>query len=125
MKKLIKPFMFIGMAVIAACQGKSAKVQSFIDGMYVNHSQSEYAIADDTLIFAHTDADHYSITRNTGYRAIRDGKLLPKKFKRGKFDGIYDPQNRVLNETTTGRLFRFDPDKGVLLLKQAVYRKIN
>ena len=125
MKKLIKHFMVIGMAVITACQSKSAKVRSFIDGVYVNHSQGEYGVADDTLIFTHTDADYYSITRNTGYQAIRNGKLLPKKIKRGKFDGIYDPQNQVLNETTTGRLFRFDPDKGVLLLKQAVYRKIN
>jgi len=125
MRKFMKHFMVIGMADIAACQSKSGKVQAFIEGSYVNHAQSEYAIADDTLVFTHTDANHYIITRNTGYQAIRDGKLLPKKFKHGKFDGIYDPQNRVLNETTTGRLFRFDPDKGVLLLNQAVYQKVN
>jgi hypothetical protein len=111
--------------VFTACQSKSAKVQSFIEGSYVNHSAGDYAVADDTLTFSHTDANHYLVTRSTGFRAIRDGKLLPKRLRREKLEGIYDPVNRVLNETTTGRLFRFDPDKGELLLKQAVYRKIN
>ncbi|HEY9002809.1 MAG TPA: hypothetical protein VIM89_15750 [Mucilaginibacter sp.] len=111
--------------VLAACQSKTAKVQQFIDGVYVNQSRSDLSVANDTLTFTHTGAGHYLVTRNTGYQAIREGKLLPKKFERGKFDGIYDPQNRVLNETTTGRVFRFDPDKGELYLKRAVYRKLN
>lgn len=124
MKNRVK-IMLCGIGLIAACQSKSAKVQAFIDGLYVNHAQSAYAIADDTLTFTHTDGQHYSITRHTGYRAIRDGKLLPKKYKLEKAEGDYDPQTNLLNETTTGRVFRFDPDKGVLLLKQAVYHKIN
>ncbi|HWZ35202.1 MAG TPA: hypothetical protein VNW51_03540 [Mucilaginibacter sp.] len=117
--------MLCGIALIAACQSKTSKVQSFIDGIYVNHAQSEYAIADDTLIFTHTDASHYIITRNTGYQAIRNGRLLTKKHKAEKLDGNYDAQNEVLNETTTGRVFRFNPDKGNLMMKQAIYRKLN
>jgi hypothetical protein len=110
--------------LLAACQNKSGKVQEFIDGIYVNHAQNSYGVGDDTITFTHTDASHYIITRNTGYQAVRNGDTLPKKFKREKLEGIYDSQNRVLNETVTGRLFRFDPDKGVMLLKQAVYRKL-
>ena len=117
--------MLCGIVLIAACQSKTAKVQSFIDGIYVNHSQSEYAIADDTLTFTHTDGKHYIITRNTGYQAIRNGKLLSKKHKLEKVEGDYDSQANLLNETTTGRVFRFNPDKRILLLKQAVYHKIN
>ncbi len=117
--------MLCGIALIAACQNKSAKVQSFIDGIYVNHAQSEYAIADDTLIFTHTNNQHYVITRNTGYQAIRNGKLLPKRRKLEKVEGDYDNSTELLNETTTGRVFRFNPDKGILILKQAIYRKIN
>ncbi|WPU97829.1 hypothetical protein SNE26_17520 [Mucilaginibacter sp. cycad4] len=117
--------MMIGMLCIAACQSKSSKNQVFIDGIYVNHTKGEYAVADDTLIFTHTDVNHYSITRNTGYQAIRDGRLLPKKHQVEKLEGNYDEKSGVLNETTTGRVFRFDPDEHVLLLKQAVYRKLN
>ncbi|NVM62159.1 hypothetical protein FHW88_000435 [Mucilaginibacter sp. SG538B] len=124
MKVNLKIMLFC-IVFIVACQSKSAKVQAFIDGVYINHAQSEYAMADDTLTFTHTAGRHYLITRNTGYRAIRDGKLLRKKLKHEQVEGDYDPQTNRLNETTTGRVFRFDPDKGVLLLKQAVYRKLN
>lgn len=124
MKSKLKLMLF-GIALIAACQSKSAKVQSFIDGIYVNHARGEYGVADDTLTFSHADGQHYLITRHTGYQAIRDGKMLAKKYKQEKMEGDYDPQTNLLNETTTGRVFRFDPDKGILLLKQAVYRKIN
>ena len=124
MKAIVK-LMIAAICLLAACQSKTAKVQAFIDGIYVNHAQSEYGIADDTLTFTHTDGQHYIITRNTGYQAIRNGKLLPKKHKLEKVEGDYDSQTNVLNETTAGRVFRFNPAKRLLLLNQAVYRKIN
>ena len=117
--------MIAAICLLAACQRKTAKIQSFIDGIYVNHAQSEYGIADDTLTFAHTDGQHYMITRNTGYRAIRNGKLLPKKHKMEKVEGDYDSQTNLLNETTAGRVFHFNPVKRLLILNQAVYRKLN
>jgi len=110
---------------IAACQSKSARVQSFVDGIYVNHAQGEFAIADDTLTFTHTEDRHYIITRNTGYQAIREGRLLPRKRKLETFEGDFDPSANVLNETTAGRVFHFDPAKGILVLNRAVYRKLN
>jgi len=117
--------MLCGIAFIAACQSKSAKVQAFIDGVYVNHAQSAYAIADDTLVFTHTNGRHYIITRNTGYQAIREGRLLPRKRKLETFEGDFDPATAVLNETTAGRVFHFDPAKGILVLNRAIYRKLN
>jgi hypothetical protein len=111
--------------LLAACQSKSSKVQHFIDGIYVNHARGDMSIADDTLTFTHTGANHYLVTRRTGYRAIRNGKPLKKKYHEEKLEGTYDPANRVLNETTTGRVFRFDPDKGVLLLKVSLQKIVN
>lgn len=124
MKNTIR-LMLCGIAFISACQTKTQKVQTFIDGIYVNHAESEYAIADDTLTFTHAEGQHYIITRNTGYRAIRNGKLLPRKHKLEKVEGDYDPGKGFLNETTTGRIYRFNPDKGILTLRQSIYRKIN
>jgi len=123
MKNKLK-IMLCGIAFIAACQSKAKKVQSFIDGIYVNHAQSEFAIADDTLTFTHTDEQHYIITRNTGYQAIREGRLLPRKRKLEKVEGDYESGTNQLNETTAGRVFRFDPAKGILILNRAVYRKL-
>jgi major membrane immunogen (membrane-anchored lipoprotein) len=123
MKKQLK-IMLCGIAFIAACQSKTTQVQTFIDGIYVNHAQSDYGIANDTLTFTHADGQHYIITRNTGYQAIRNGKLLPKKYKLEKVEGDYDSQANVLNETTAGRVFHFNPAKRMLLLNQAVYRKL-
>lgn len=117
--------MMVAILLLAACQNKTAKVQSFIDGIYVNNAQSEYGIADDTLTFTRTDGRHYIITRNTGYQAIRNNKLLPKKHKLEKVEGDYDSQTNLLNETTAGRVFHFNPDKRILVLNQAVYRKLN
>jgi len=123
--KAIFKLMIAAICLLAACQSKTAQVQSFIAGTYVNHAQSEYGIADDTLTFAHTDGQQYTITRNTGYQAIRDGKHLPKKHKLEKLEGNYDSQSNLLNETTTGRVFHFNPAKRIMLLNQAVYRKLN
>ncbi|NOW95853.1 hypothetical protein [Mucilaginibacter sp. SG564] len=117
--------MLCGMSFLAACQGGTAEAQSFIDGMYLNHARGIYAIADDTLIFTHTLDKYYIITRHTGYQRIRDGKLLPKMHKLERVEGDFDRQSNLLRETTAGRVFRFDPDKGILILKQAVYRKLN
>ncbi|MBS1503478.1 MAG: hypothetical protein JST32_15525, partial [Bacteroidetes bacterium] len=64
------------------------------------------------------------ILRHTAYQAIREGKLLPRKQKTEKLEGMYDPASQVLNETTTGRIYRFDPSAGTLSLKQAIYRKL-
>ncbi|QEM09179.1 hypothetical protein [Mucilaginibacter rubeus] len=124
-RQLVSRMMIAGAAFVGACQSKSGKVQAFIDGVYVNRARSEFAIADDTLGFTQADGTHYYITRRTGYQAIRNGKLLPKKFKLEKVEGDYDPNTRLLNETTTGRVFYFDPESGMLRLKQAVYRRIN
>jgi major membrane immunogen (membrane-anchored lipoprotein) len=124
MKATVK-MMIAAICLLVACQSKTAKVQSFIDGIYVNHAQSEYGIANDTLTFTHTDGQHYIITRNTGYQAIRNGKVLPKKYKLEKAEGDYDSQTNLLNETTAGRVFHFNPVRRLLILNQAVYRKLN
>lgn len=68
MKTTIK----LGLATLlfAACQTKSH------DGIYVNHTEGKFSIADDTLIIRDT-----VITKKTGYKKIISGKLLPKEFK--------------------------------------------
>ena len=65
MKKLI-----IIALLFAACKTASN------NGTYVNHSEGQFSIADDTLIIADT-----VIINHTGFQKIRNGQLLPKALK--------------------------------------------
>ena len=65
MKKLI-----IIALLFAACKSTSH------DGTYVNHTEGQYSIADDTLILTDT-----VVMNRTGYQKIRNGQSLPKAFK--------------------------------------------
>lgn len=56
--------------LLASCGSKSS------DGTYVNHSQGQFSIADDTLLISDT-----VVINRTGYRKIRNGQTLPKVFK--------------------------------------------
>jgi hypothetical protein len=60
--------------LLAGCGTKN------IDGTYVNHSESQFSIADDTLIIADT-----VVINHTGFQKKRDGKLSPKAFKKRKW----------------------------------------
>jgi hypothetical protein len=110
---------------LAACNKQADKVQNFIPGTYINSAKGDYAEAEDTLVITLVKDNTYFITRNTTYQAIRDGKLLPKHRQVRRLNGLYDTQNQVLDETTNGRIFRFEPDKDLLRVNQAVYKKIN
>ncbi len=109
--------------LLAACN--TDKVKTFIPGTYVNSAKGEYGQAEDTLIITPISGNAYLITQRTTYQAIRDGKLLRKHRKIQKLTGIYGPQEQVLNETTNGRIFIFQPEQHLLSINQASYHKIN
>lgn len=109
---------------LAACNKPSDKTKSFMPGTYVNFAKSAYAQANDTLIITLVKDNSFLITRTTTYQAIRNGRLLPKHRQVRQLNGLYDSQNQVLDETTNGRIFRFDPAKRLLKVNQAVYRKL-
>jgi type IV pilus biogenesis protein CpaD/CtpE len=111
--------------LMASCQFKSTQTQSAIPGTYVNYAKGEFGEANDTLVIVQVDGNSYLITRKTTYRAIRNGKLLSKHRKVKKLNGTWDVQKQELDETTTGRIFRFDVAKRLLLINQAKYSKIN
>ncbi|WP_299516611.1 hypothetical protein [Mucilaginibacter sp.] len=124
MKTTVK-MMMAALLLLAACQSKNSQTQDFIPGTYVNAAKGDYAIANDTLVIKPVDANNYMIIRKTTYQAIRDGHLLPKHHKTEKLNAIWNTGKHELDETITGRIFRFDADKKLLLINQASYQKIN
>jgi hypothetical protein len=115
----------VGLLFLAACQSKNSQTQDFIPGTYVNSAKGEYAIANDTIAITSNSENQYQLTRKTTYQAIRNGKLLPKHHQVQQFQAVWDSEKHELDEVLTGRVFRFDTDKKLLLLNQAVYRKVN
>jgi len=111
--------------LLAACQSKNSPKKAFIAGTYSNSDKGEYAVADDTLVIRQVDDNNYQITRKTTYQAIRNGHLLPKHQKVQILNSVWDSNKQELDEVTTGRIFRFDADKKLLLINQASYQKIN
>jgi hypothetical protein len=60
--------------LLAGCGSKS------INGTYVNHTEGQFSIADDTLVIADT-----VVINHTGFKKIRNGQLLPKAYKTRKW----------------------------------------
>ncbi len=115
----------LALSSLAACQNEGDTIKAFIPGIYVKEAKSEYSVASDTLHITSLSGNAFLIEQSTGYRPIRNGRLLNRKLKKEKQTGLYDPQKQVMNEVSSGRLFIFDPAGQVLLIGTAKYKKIN
>jgi len=68
------------------------------DGFYVNHTEGQYAITDDTL-----EVKDSVIISHSGYQKIRDGKMLPKQFKTQRLfelHPVFNGKHLILNNTS-------------------------
>jgi len=123
MKKL--SFILLACAVLFSCQTPTARRLAFIPGAYATTASSELSSARDTLVFTRLDQNHFGLVRRTAYQPVRNGKRLPWRHWMKEFRALWDPLKQELTEEKTGLVFRFDVDKGVLLVGKAVYHKIN
>jgi len=122
-----RAYLILMLAIISltACHNESDSIKAFIPGCYAKEAKSEYSIAFDTLNITPLAGNAFLIEQSTSFQLIRNGKRLSKRSKKQKQTGVYDPQKQLMNETTNGRLFIFDPNNQVLLIGTAQYRKIN
>jgi hypothetical protein len=111
---------------LAACQNHSTGSSDFIPGTYVNQSQSEFSIANDTLVIAKApNTDYiYLITRRTGYRRIGNGKLNPVKHEVKHLTGEWDPVKQVMQLMQNGTTLIFQPDQHKLFIGTNTYWKL-
>lgn len=80
--------------LLAACQNNSRR--------YVNHTDGQYSVADDTLIIQDT-----AVINRTGYQKIRNGQLLPKQYQVKQW--ACTARTRRLSALTTRTLFGITP----------------
>ena len=104
----------------------SNKGSEDIEGTYVTHFQNEYNITDDTLIVSAVRPSDktYDVVRQTGFNKIRNGKPLPKEFKKVQWVSSYNTDKQALQETDLGRQISVLPDQHKLKLGASEYTKI-
>jgi hypothetical protein len=101
-------------------------IKSFIPGTYIMPYANEYSKGNDTLIIKALNkyGSNYQVERNTAYQRIRSGKELTRESKHEQWVCIYDSKDKVLNETRTGKVISFLPEKKTLLIGSNEYKKI-
>jgi hypothetical protein len=113
----MKTLFFIGgLAMLFAACTHSQRVADFIPGIYVNHAESAYSIADDTLVIT----KDYRITRRTTFR--RKGGMPQHKVK--NYTAVWDSGKQTLQLTQNGTILMFRPDENKLLIENSEYRKL-
>jgi hypothetical protein len=122
MKKLRLLAVVAGATLILAC---NAKTDSAVSGIYVTAFKNEYTIANDTLIIEayNLETGTYKVERRSGFKRVRDGKVLPKEFKRENWTATFDKDRQVLQETQLGKQLYLNTQKGTLSYG-ATYQKI-
>jgi hypothetical protein len=126
MKSFIFNLILSPVILLAACTNQQQQVSDFIPGTYVNHAQSAYSIADDTLIIA-PDAqieNGYHVSRKTGFCRVLNGQLQPAQHKSKVFTAIWDAQKQTLQITENGIMLLFQPGGNQLMVQNSKYRKL-
>jgi len=113
-------------SLLAACNSGGSTVTSFIPGTYVNQAQSEFSVANDTLVItqAKNTDNIYLIVRKTGYRRITDGKLGQLQHQVKRWTGTWDVQKQLMQVMQTGNTLIFQPDKNNLINGSSEYWKL-
>jgi hypothetical protein len=112
----------IAAVLLAACTDQT---RSFLQGTYVNRSEGEYSVADDTLVIEPSESNNYQITRKTGFNQIRKKKQGRREYETENWTAIYDEGTKTLTETRRGKLLTFYPESGRLIVGKKEYRKID
>jgi hypothetical protein len=107
------------MLILSSC---NVFQQHNMEGVYVNKAESEYSIAEDTVILRGSNAGRFSIIRKTGFQRKKDGMLLPKEYKAEYSGGIYDPQHQIIHENKKGLAVICDAE--TIQINNATYHKI-
>jgi len=119
MKKLILSTIAIA-GILVACHQING---NNITGTYINHAESPFSVADDTLLIGKTGSDNiYAVTRKTGYYRIIKGKPDSLRHLSKKMTGTWDEQQQHLVILQTGSNFTFTAN-GNLFYGNSEYRK--
>jgi hypothetical protein len=110
------------MFLLAACNWVSSEP---VVGTYVNHSEGEYSIADDTLSVSEFKEGQWKVERRTGFNLIREGVVARREFETEEWTLVYDEHLSAYRQLERGKIIRYDAEAKVLHIGNREYRKIN
>lgn len=97
------------LVLVAVLFNACSSEQSSLTGTYVNHAQSGFSIADDTLTVTHDKDQNYLIHRKTGFQLIDDsGKKGELILESEELKAVYDEGSASMAESKKGRVISFD-----------------
>jgi hypothetical protein len=113
---MLLPFLFW-----AACNDPQKVPKDEIAGTYINHAQSAYSIADDTIEVVPDvlTGNSYQVIRKTGFRRLPNGK---PEHKLKTFTGIWDGKQQAVTITQNGLLLLFGHNE--LKIGNTQYQKL-
>lgn len=117
-------FLTVCATIFVACNSDKS-IHSFIPGTYVNQSEGEYSVANDTLVIEASESNNYIIHRKTGFRRITDGKPGRLENETEEWNALYDEGTKSLTETKKGKLITFYPEANKLLVGKREYKKLD
>lgn len=113
----------IAVSLITAC--KTDNIRSFIPGIYINNTGSEFSIANDTLVIEPSENNSFHLHRKTGFNLVADGKVGRREYETENWNAIYDESTKVLTEIKKGKLITFYPDSAKIKVGNRTYQKLN
>ncbi|HEY8929592.1 MAG TPA: hypothetical protein VIM55_10405 [Mucilaginibacter sp.] len=120
MRRIIVSILAVA-GILTACHSINSRT---VAGNYINHAQSQFSIADDTLVIEPAGAENiYHVTRKTGYRRIMNGELDSLRHLLKKMTGTWDESKQQMVILQTGSIFTFTQDGKHLLYGESDYTK--
>ena len=124
-KKLLSVLTFS--LILMACSSLAKdEVKEFIPGTYIRASESEFGKSWDTLniTLQNGQAKQYKITRRWKYNRVLDGKPIEPEYKVTETSGVYDAEQKRLQESETLEIFTFDTKENLLFNGANKFTKI-
>lgn len=125
MKQILSFSLLLSIAFIS-CNDRGAAIKAFIPGKYAKFSDGELSKSWDTLHFILYDENTktYLLERHVGFQKIRNGNLQPKKHALEKSVVVFHPTTFQLQNPSNGNLYTFFPEESIVIVKSAIYHKI-
>lgn len=106
--------------LVAACKLVSGER---IEGVYVNHSEGEYSLADDTLSISKWEGRQFRVLRRTGFNLIRDGVVGGREFDTEEWTLVYDKELGAYRELRWGKVLWLARDGRGLRIGKREYQR--
>lgn len=124
--KTVTFFVLLLMVIASSCNTSKDEIAEFIPGTYIREGANEFGKEYDTLVISiqNKEAKQYRIVNKWLFARQVDGEVKEPEYKVKESSGIYNPENKMLEESETLDHYTFDVKEKVLFNGTNKYKKI-